>query len=143
MTLTVDEALQNATLYTDNQLYNIVRLPATAIMAAAGVLATIGDPFSAVLADKDEVTLILPADLLAEFASRLPDHTVSKSAYRLITFDVELDMTMVGFMARVSTALADAGVSIIPIAAYTRDHILVAEAQFETAMSTLKQLGSK
>ncbi|MCB9451702.1 MAG: ACT domain-containing protein [Anaerolineaceae bacterium] len=140
MTQSPVEALQQAILYTDNQDYVLVKLPPKAITAAAGVVAQVSEPFCGLLVDKDEVTLILPVDAWDDFKNRLPGHQTSAEYYRLLTFDIELPFDMVGFMAFVSQALAAAGVSILPLAAYSRDHILVAAAQLDTAMVTLRKL---
>lgn len=132
--------LQQATLYTDDEPYVVIRLPAKAITLAAGIVAEIGDPFCALIVDKDEVTLVLPHEAPEEFASRLRGHEAMTERYRLLTLDVVLPPDLVGFMAVVSRALADAGVTILPYAAYARDHLLVPEAQFETALMALKAL---
>ena len=92
--------------------------------------------------DADEVTLVVSAELVEEFESRLRDHVISDTAYRLITLDVVLEHDMIGFMARVSTALAEAGISVMPFAAYSRDHVLVPADQFETALTALQRLQS-
>jgi hypothetical protein len=65
---------------------------------------------------------------------------VSQARYRLITLDVVLEPQLTGFMARIASALAEAGVTIMPFAAYQRDHLLVPTQQFDTAMNTLKKL---
>jgi uncharacterized protein len=142
MPLTVEQALAQTTFYTDGVDYVIVRLPAGAIMAAAGVVAEIGEPFSALVVDKHEVSLVIPADALKDFAPRLRDHIVSAKTFRLITFDIELEMELVGFMARVSTVLAAAHIPILPLAAYTRDHLLVPSDQVEVAIAALERLKS-
>lgn len=136
---TVDQVLQQATFSSDDQPYVMVKLPPRAITAAAGVLAEIGEAFSALIVDANEVTLIIPADAADEFSRRLPDRQVSIE-YRLITLDLPLEPTLVGLMARLSQALADAGVPVFPFAAFTRDHILVPAAQFDAAMSALSRL---
>ncbi len=130
-------AFKNATLYTDEKTYRVIHLPAPAIWAGAGVLAEIAEPFSALIADKDEVTLVVPADKWEHFSARLPEHNDMGDDYRLITFDLPLDPGLVGFIALVSQILADAGVSILPFAAYQRDHILVTEDQFQAAWDAL------
>ncbi len=132
--------LAQCKLYSDPHDYAVISLPARAIMAAAGVIAEFGDAFSAVIVDKDEVTVILLADAWSGFAARLPDHRVAQDTYRLITFDIELDMSVVGFMALVSSALADAGISILPLASFTRDHLLVNADQVESALSILRRM---
>jgi hypothetical protein len=142
MAQTVDEALQAAQLYSDGEEYRLIRLPAPAIMAAAAVIAEIGEPFAALVIDKDEVTLILPADTLADFARRLPGHTVSAAAYRLITLDVELEPELTGFMARIAQTLAEADIPIVALGAFTRDHLLVPSAHFDAAMTALQRLTS-
>jgi hypothetical protein len=130
------QALAQAALYSDNRLYTLVHLPAPAITAAAGVLAEIGEAFSALVVDKDEVSLVLPQDAWEEFAHRLPDCRTAPG-YRLITFDLTLDMALVGFMALGARVLADAGLSLMAFSAFERDHILVADAQFQAAWDAL------
>ena len=140
MPQTVSQALQQAKLYTDDTLYSLIHLPPNGIMAAAGVLAQVGEPFGALLADKDEVTLVVPADLVPEFANRLRDHRIAESPYRLITFDLELEPTLTGFIARVAQVLASANVPILPFAAFSRDHLLVPSDRFDAAWAALQKL---
>lgn len=140
MPQTVEDALRAAKLYSDDQLYRLIRLPARGVVAAAGVLAEINEPFGAVILDKDEVTLVMPDDALPDFARRLHGHAASATAYRLITLDVELEPTLIGFMARIAAALAAQGVSILPFAAYSRDHLLVPAHQFDQAWTALHAL---
>ena len=138
----VEQILAVVTLYSDQQNYVIVQLPTGAIMAAAGIIAEIGEPFCSLIVDKDEVSLVIPADSWEDFSKRLPNHKTADKPYRLITFDTALEMTLVGFMARVSQALANANVSILPLAAFSRDHILVPTDQFDIALAALERLKS-
>lgn len=142
MTQTVDDALRAATLYSDGLLYVFVKLPARAITAAAGIIAEYGAPFCGLIVDKDEVTLMIPQDAFDDFSERLPGHVLADGRYRLITLDVALDANLIGFMARISAALAAAGVPIFPYAAYTRDHLFVPVEKFDLAMNALKTLGA-
>ena len=140
MVQTLEQALQDAVLYSDDYLYRFVKLPVNAITAAAGVVAQAGNPFSALLLDKDEVTLMIEDEDFEEFKKRLLDHEVSDVRYRLITFDIELEPTLIGFMAHISTALAKANISLMPFAAYSRDHIFVNEVDFDKAITILENL---
>ena len=124
-------------LYTDDTDYILLKFPPTGITVAAGILAQIGDPFGTVIVDKDEVTLVIPLDVLDDFAKRLHDVERSPDVYRLITFDIVLDFSVVGFMAGISHALADANISILPLAAFSRDHLLVKKADFDKAWGIL------
>lgn len=140
MPQTIEEALFGAEFYTDDEPYLLVKLPPAAITLAASVIAEISDPFCVLIVDKDEVTLVLPHEAPEEFESRLRDAALSEARYRLITIDVELEPDLIGFMALVSRALADAGVGVFPYAAYTRDHILIPEPQIDAALTALKAL---
>ena len=140
MDQTVASALERARLYSDNMDYRILRLPAGAITLAAGVVAEGALPFIALVVDKDEVTLLLPDEVCAEFSGRLRHAIVSEQVYRLITLDVPLEPYLVGFVARISACLAAAGVPILPYAAHSRDHILVPVEHFATAIGALEAL---
>jgi len=140
MSQTVQQALAAARFTTDDQDYALVKLHPRAITAAAGVIAELGSPFAGLLIDKDEITLVLPAFALEELGERLRGHQIATQTYRLLTLDVELDPDLVGFMAAISGALSDAGVSLLPYAAFSRDHLLVPAAQFETALDALQKL---
>jgi len=132
------QALASAVLYVDGLDYALIHLPAPAITAAAGVLAEIGEPFSALIVDKDEVTLVLPDEDWQDFKARLPDHHAA-GPFRLITFDLPLALDLVGFLALVSRALADAGVTVLAFSAFERDHLLVPASQLEQAIAALRE----
>ena len=61
--------------------------------------------------------------------------------WRMITFDMVLPLSLVGFFASVSGALADAGVSIFTISTYTTDHVFVKNQKLDIAVKTLEKLG--
>lgn len=143
MTQTVEQILAAAELYIDDKDYIIVQLPTAAITAAAGIIAEVSEPFCALIVDKDEVSLVIPFEAWEDFSKRLPNHKVEDKRYRLITFDIELEMSLVGFMANVSQTLAEVNVSILTFAAFTRDHLLVPADQFDIAIAALQKLKSR
>ncbi|MCX6572698.1 MAG: ACT domain-containing protein [Candidatus Aminicenantes bacterium] len=61
--------------------------------------------------------------------------------WRMITFDMVLPLSLIGFFAAVSGALAEAGVNIFTISAYTTDHVFVKDQKLETAIKALEKLG--
>jgi len=140
MPQSLEDAIKEAVLYSDDYRYCFVKLPPNAITAAAGVVAEAGNPFMAMLVDKDEVTLMIEEEVFETFKKRLLDHEVSTTYYRLITFDIVLESSLIGFMAKISLTLAEAGISLMPFAAYSRDHIFVSEDDFENAISVLENL---
>jgi hypothetical protein len=140
MAQTIQEALNAAVLYSDEYFYRFISLPANAILVAATVVAETANPFTALLVDKDEVTLMLEEEDYEEYKKRFLGHKLGETRYRLITFDVELEPTLVGFMAKISAALADAQITMMPFAAFSRDHLFVQEQDFEKAMAVLEGL---
>ncbi|MBI5930972.1 MAG: ACT domain-containing protein [Chloroflexi bacterium] len=138
MSLSAKEVLSQTPLYTDEVIYTFIKLPASAIWAGAGIVADLGESFSALIADKDEVTLVMSLEAWQEdYAKRLP-LAEQHGEYRLITFDMVLEFSLTGFMALVATLLAEAGISLIPLGAFSRDHILVPADSFEKAWATLQ-----
>ena len=61
--------------------------------------------------------------------------------WRMITFDMVLPLSLVGFFAAVSGGLAAAGVNIFALSAYTTDHVFVKSEKLETAVKALEKLG--
>ena len=139
MPQTIQDVLQTATFITTDDTLRLIKLPVNAVSAAAGVIAEIGEGFTVLIVDQFEVTLVLPDAAVEHFARRLPGHELGE-AYRLITVDAQLSPDLIGFIAHLSTALADANVGVFPYAAYPRDHIMVPAAQIERALETLNRL---
>jgi uncharacterized protein len=61
--------------------------------------------------------------------------------WRMITFDMVLPLSLIGFFAAVSGALAEAGVNLFTLSAYTTDHVFVKNQKLETAIKALEKLG--
>ena len=57
--------------------------------------------------------------------------------FRLVTFDIELAWDVVGFLARVTEILARAGVTVGALSAFSRDHLLVKQADLARALRAL------
>ncbi|HLA96199.1 MAG TPA: ACT domain-containing protein [Pyrinomonadaceae bacterium] len=89
-----------------------------------------------ILMDKYEVTLLLDEIDIANIREGIGEAKV-EGGFRMLTFDTELDFDVVGFMAAVSGILADAGISIIPISAFSRDHILIKQNDLAKALKSL------
>ncbi len=126
-------------LFTDAQTYVIIRLPLTQIAEAALLVKQLRSPLVSLTWDKDELSLILPAEAWGSW--RPSFETLSESPeYRLITFDLPLDLGLVGYLALMAAAVAEAGVSIYPVSGFSRDHFFVPAEDFERAWEALRQL---
>jgi hypothetical protein len=65
-----------------------------------------------------------------------------ETGYRLITLDISVPLDVVGYISKVSSALANAKVPILILSLYS-DKILVKEEHLERALNVLRELGFK
>ena len=61
----------------------------------------------------------------------------TEGGFRLLTFDIELDFSVVGFLAEVAKILADANISIVALSAFSRDHLLIKQTDLAKALKVL------
>ena len=90
----------------------------------------------AVIHNHRETTLVIEKSLL-------PKKGIIKqqAGWRLFTFETTLDFEIVGFIAKISTALAKEGVNIFVLSAYSTDHFLVPNNKRSTTIAVLQKLG--
>ena len=62
---------------------------------------------------------------------------------RMITLDVHSALEAVGFIARISTALADANMGVNPVAGFYHDHLFVPLGREDDAMQILAEIANK
>jgi len=126
-------------LFTDGRSYVILRLPIGEYQESLRLEAQLDNPFVSLVRDKDEVTLVLPQE---EWEARRPALEVLEESpdYHLITFDLPVDLGLVGYLASLVGVVAEAGVSIFPVSAFSRDHIFVPAEDFERAWDALRAL---
>lgn len=87
--------------------------------------------------DSFETTLLLDNVDFANLRKFLTDPKV-ETGFRLLTFDIVLPFELTGFLALISTILADAGISIVALSAFSRDHILVKQGDLSAALAALR-----
>lgn len=94
--------------------------------------------FSSITFEKDEISLVLTRSLWSRYSSRYKGVKVA-GPYRLIAFDIAIDLDVCGYFAMISRLLAEANVSIIPVSTYLRDYILVRETDHRKAFMTINR----
>ena len=87
--------------------------------------------------DKFETTLLLDETDFQTVRHAVRNAKIERN-FRLLTFNIELDFAVVGFLAEVSRILAEAEISIVALSAFSRDHLLIKQ---ENLAKTLKVLG--
>ncbi len=123
-------------LHTDEVEYVVVGLAPEHVAQALFLFSRLGEPFSTAVVDKDEVTLLLPWESWVQVRDEMAAYDEARG-YRLITFDTPADLGLVGFIAALSAVLAEAGIAIISISAFTRDHVLVQQEDLDRAVEAL------
>jgi len=86
--------------------------------------------------DKWEVTLLLDEIDFEAMRVGLRDAKIAKG-FRLLSFDIELDFSVVGFLAFISNKLAEAEISIVALSAFSRDHLLIKQEDLGKALKVL------
>jgi len=86
--------------------------------------------------DKWEVTLLLDETDFGTIRHQIRDAKTAGN-YRLLSFDVELDFSVVGFLAEVARILAEAEISIVALSAFSRDHVLIKQTDLSRALKVL------
>ncbi|MBT3285214.1 ACT domain-containing protein [Candidatus Bathyarchaeota archaeon] len=97
------------------------------------------EPFSSVTVDHAEVSLILRSSDW-DSMKHLFESSDAEGPYSAITFDIVLDLSLVGFLSVVSAVLAEAGISIYALSTYLRDHIFVQSSHADEAVRKLDEL---
>ena len=61
---------------------------------------------------------------------------------KMITLNIHSSLEAVGFMAHISALLADAGISVNPVAGFYHDHLFVPVAKVDEACQILRMISS-
>lgn len=127
-----EDFLKNARAYFWKESFAIIKAKHTHPEAFANII------------DKDEITVIIDQSKLRNTSlSEIENQDLSENeiGWKILTLDVVFPLDTVGILAKISGALAERGISIMTISAYSRDHFLIREKDMEAAVSALELLG--
>lgn len=130
-------------LYLPETRYAVASLPLEHYQAAVDCLREAATPtnsecFVSLIRDKHEITLMVSEEIWQQIAPRFPG-AQARGDWRMIRFDTFMDFSVVGFIAEISRALAEADISILSVSTYSTDAVLVHEAQFDAAVVAVKK----
>lgn len=134
-----DEILKSARVAVATETYNVLSLSDSdwnTLLENPELSPRMSSPFM-IFKDKWEVTLVLDDEDFGLLRHAVRSAAVEKG-FRLVSFDADLDFDVVGFMARIARIMAEAGISILPISSFARDHILVRQDDLGTALKALR-----
>lgn len=89
-----------------------------------------------IFSDKWEVTLLLD-DVDFQTIRYAVRDAKTQGGFRLLSFDIELDFSVVGFLAEIARILSEANISIVSLSAFSRDHILIKQSDLAKALKVL------
>ena len=90
--------------------------------------------FSSVTRTVDELSIICPAN-------QVPAAVKHEAGWRLLKFQGPFDFGAVGVMASVTAPLAAAHVSLLAVATFDTDYVLLKASQLDTALRALAAAG--
>ncbi len=93
-----------------------------------------GAPFFSVTRTSDELSIVCPEE-------RVPPGVTCERGWRALKFDGPFEFGLVGVLASVAVPLAQCEVSILAIATYDTDYVLVQESQLDLATQVLREWG--
>jgi len=90
----------------------------------------------ATIKDKNEVTVIIDQ-------ARLGDTVLAESekGWKILTLDVVFPLDTVGILAKIASVLAEKGIGLLAVSAYSRDHFLVREKDMQKVNEAMKSIG--
>jgi len=81
-----------------------------------------------------ELSIIAPETVV-------PADGLIERGFRVLAFEGPIPFTTTGVIAAVAAPLAEAGISLLPIATYDTDYVMVKDAHLDRAISTLRASG--
>lgn len=112
--------------------FSICRLPAHAPIPSWAV----ASPFFSVTRTADELSVVCRS-------TTVPDGVVHSDGWRALKVAGPIDFASIGVMLSIARPLADAGVSMMPIATYDTDYVLVRVADLTRAINALSEAGHR
>lgn len=61
----------------------------------------------------------------------------TERGFRLVTFDLEMNFAVVGYLAKITRILAAAEISVVALSAFSRDHLLIKQENLANALKVL------
>jgi hypothetical protein len=132
---TLDEALKRMTWTVEEGAFALAGWAGPPVPEDLAALV----PPAQLVRESDETTLLMREEELAGVLARHPAARVERDL-SWIRFDAPMGWEVVGFLARVTTALAGAGVPLGCVCGFGRDHLFVARRYLARTRETLTGL---
>jgi hypothetical protein len=108
--------------------------PSKYTIAKLNAVPEFSDKVFSVIKDQNEITVVAKEGFI-------PQPNSVEGFFKRITFDVALPYDLIGFVAHVSTLLANSNVPILAYSAFSTDHLFVKEEDLGRAVEALEKDG--
>jgi hypothetical protein len=119
--------------------YWLISVAPASLSDAAAIIAASSPHFATIIMEHDEVSLTVCDEVWQERKERLPGHKIA-GPYTIITFALNVDLGVCGYLLPAAERLAEAGISIMPQCAYLKDHLAIKEENAAQAVHILDKL---
>lgn len=92
--------------------------------------------FFSITRTSDELSIVCAQD-------NIPNDIKCERDWRILKVEGQLDFSLIGIIASISTTLAQKGISIFAISTYDTDYIMLKEKDLESAVNALSYEGNK
>jgi uncharacterized protein len=119
--------------------YRLVSLPPDASEFAFSLISKSEGGFAAVVRERDEISVTVEDSIWRSLEASAPPAQVS-GPLAAMTFDLDVELSVCGYLAPAAERLAEAGISIVPQCAFRKDHLLVPAEKARQAAGLLEAL---
>ena len=117
--------------------YTVVGIPAKSLRAVKWRLSRMHGYASILF--QNELTLVVPEKQWKQIAHKFSRCSV-EAGYKIIVLDVKLEWSVVGYLAAISTALAEEDVSLGVLSTFSKDILLVKKSKLRKTLRVLNTL---
>lgn len=135
---TLDEALERMSYSIEPGRFALLGTPQP---PSSDLLQLLQEPWQ-LTREGGETTFLVPESVLDAIVEALsePDSAQIERDLVWVRFEAAMDWNVVGFLARVTTALAEAGIPIGAVCGYSRDHLFIGAAYLARTEEVLARL---
>jgi hypothetical protein len=136
--MNASELLKSAKVEVAPETFHLVSLPHAdwlKLLENPELSPRMSAPFM-IFRDRWEVTLLFDETDFGMIRHQIRNAKTAGN-YRLLSFDVELDFSIFGFLAEITRILAEAEIPIVALSAFSRDHLLIKQNDLAKALKVL------
>lgn len=120
------------------QDFLIINIPLNQYEKVSKNFKKIKNNFYSLILEKEGITLIISNKNWNKIKSDFNKHKI-EAGYKIISYNVNTDLNLVGFLSMVSKILADKGISLNVFSAYYKDYFLIKKSKVKLAVKELNK----